>query len=259
MTSPVEPPVETDVGTVRGCWQNGVQAFRGIPYGEATAAEGRLLPPVPARSWAGIRDTTSFGHYCPQAVAGPQWCDPRFGAYMTGGRAQELIDAQIVAGEDCLVVNVLTPRAAESGRGRPVLVYVHGGGFYGMCGSIPTLADRFVREQDVVLVTVNHRLNALGFLYLGEISEQYAAGNVGLLDLELALRWVRTNIALFGGDPDNVTVFGESGGGSKISTASVPISGACWSSDSKPFCAPPAHKKEKRRMNLIIHAGKIIP
>src|SRR5882757_7643349 len=215
MTSPVEPLVETDAGTVRGCWQDGVQAFRGIPYGEPTAA-GRFLPPVPARSWAGIRDATSFGHYCPQAVAGPQWCDPRFGAYMTGGRAQELIDARIVAGEDCLVVNVLTPRAAESGRGRPVLVYVHGGGFYGMCGSIPTLADRFVREQDVVLVTVNHRLNAFGFLYLGEISEQYATGNIGLLDLELALRWVRTNIALFGGDPDNVTVFGESGGGSKI-------------------------------------------
>lgn len=136
---------------------------------------------------------------------------------MTGGRAQELIDARIVTGEDCLVVNVLTPgAAAATGRGRPVLVYVHGGGYHGMCGSIPTLADSFVREQDVVLVTVNHRLNAFGFLYLGEISEQYATGNVGLLDLELALQWVRTNVALFGGDPHNVTVFGESGGGSKI-------------------------------------------
>ncbi len=215
VTSSVEPLVETDAGTVRGCWQDGVHAFRGIPYGDATAA-GRFLPAVPARSWAGVRDATSFGHYCPQPVAAPQWCDPRYGAYMTGGRAQELIDAQIVAGEDCLVLNVLTPRAAETGRGRPVLVYIHGGGYHSMCGSIPTLADGFVREQDVVLVTVNHRLNAFGFLYLGDFSEQYATGNVGLLDLELALRWVRTNIALFGGDPDNVTVFGESGGGSKI-------------------------------------------
>lgn len=217
MTSSMEPLVETDAGTVRGCWQNGAQAFRGIPYGESPIPERRFLPPVRARSWTGVRDVTRFGHYCPQAVAGPQWCDPRYGAYMTGGRARELIDARIVAGEDCLVVNVLTPRAEiENGSGRPVLVYVHGGGYHGMCGSIPTLADRFVREQDVVLVTVNHRLNAFGFLYLGDFSEQYATGNVGLLDLELALRWVRTNIAVFGGDPHNVTLFGESGGGSKI-------------------------------------------
>jgi para-nitrobenzyl esterase len=208
-----DPVVRTSHGRVRGSWQNGVQIFRGIPYGAPPIGSDRFLPPKPPADWTDVREAVGFGHYCPQAVPAPMWCDPRFGPYFTGGRAQELIDADIRAGEDCLVLNVLTPSEAGA---RPVMVYIHGGGFQGMCGSITTLADGLVSEQDVVLVSVNHRLNAFGFLYLGGISDRYAAGNVGLLDLVLALQWIRDNIAAFGGDPDNVTVFGESGGGSKI-------------------------------------------
>lgn len=207
--------VGTSAGLLRGGWQNGVQVFRGVPYGAPTCAARRFLPPMPAELWDGVRDATRFGHYSPQVVAAPMWCDPTFGQYMTGGRAAELIDADIAPGEDCLVLNVLTQGVRPVGQ-RPVMVYLHGGGFDGMCGTIPTLADRFVAEQDVVLVTVNHRLNAFGFLYLGALDERYSIGNVGLLDLVLALRWVRDNIAAFGGDPGNVTVFGESGGGAKI-------------------------------------------
>jgi para-nitrobenzyl esterase len=118
-------------------------------------------------------------------------------------------------GEDCLVLNVLTPRADKGGR--PVMVYLHGGGFDSGSGAVHTLGDRFVVEEDVVLVTVNHRLSLLGYLYLGEVSARFAQGNVGLLDLVAALRWVRDNIAQFGGDPGKVTIFGESGGGAKVS------------------------------------------
>lgn len=210
-----EPVVGTSAGLLRGSWQNGVQVFRGVPYGAPTSGGRRFLPPVPAESWDGVRDATRFGHYSPQVGAVPMWCDPTYGSYMTGGRAAELIDANIAPGEDCLVLNVLTHSTRPVGQ-RPVMVYLHGGGFHGMCGTIPTLADRFVAEQDVVLVTVNHRLTAFGFLYLGALDQRYSTGNVGLLDLVLALRWVRDNIAAFGGDPGNVTVFGESGGGGKV-------------------------------------------
>ncbi len=209
-----EPEVDTSYGRVRGSWQNGAQVFRGIPYGAPPIGTDRFLPPTPPASWSTTRDAIAFGHYCPQAVAAPMWCDPRFGPYFTGGRADELKSADITSGEDCLVLNVLTPSADAASR--PVMVYIHGGGFHGMCGSIATLADGMVREQDVVLVSLNHRLNAFGFLYLGGISDRYATGNVGLLDLVLALQWIRDNIAEFGGDPDNVTLIGESGGGAKI-------------------------------------------
>jgi para-nitrobenzyl esterase len=117
-------------------------------------------------------------------------------------------------GEECLVVNVVTP--AVDARRRPVLFYIHGGGFTGGSGLVMTLGDRFVVREDVVLVTVNHRLGALGYVYLGDVSSDFAEGNPGMLDLVAALRWVRDNIAAFGGDPEKVTLFGESGGGAKI-------------------------------------------
>ncbi|HVX44328.1 MAG TPA: carboxylesterase family protein [Mycobacteriales bacterium] len=214
MAGPDDLTVPTRSGRVRGRRQNGVRVFTGIPYGAPTAGRRRFRPPRPAEPWSGIRDARQFGHYCPQVVPAPMWCDSTFGAYMTGGRQAELIAADIRSGEDCLVLNVLAP--AHRPGDRPVLVHLHGGGYDGMCGSITTLADRFVAEQDVVLVSINHRLTAFGFLYLGGLDERYATGNVGLLDLVLALRWVRDNIGGFGGDPGNVTVFGESGGGSKI-------------------------------------------
>lgn len=114
------------------------------------------------------------------------------------------------------MLNVLTP--ALSGK-RPVMIYIHGGGVDGLSGALTLISDRFVAEQDIVLVGVNHRLNVFGYTYLGEIDSRYAdSGNIGQLDLIEALKWVRDNIANFGGDPSNVTLFGESGGGIKIST-----------------------------------------
>ena len=116
--------------------------------------------------------------------------------------------------ENCLVLNVLTP--ALKGH-RPVMVYIHGGGVDGLSGALTLLSDRFVAEEDVVVVGINHRLNVFGYTYLGEIDPAYAeSGNIGQLDLIAALKWVRDNIANFGGDPSNVTLFGESGGGIKI-------------------------------------------
>src|SRR5581483_10471691 len=133
----------------------------------------------------------------------------------SGGRAD---GAQITAqaeSENCLVLNVLTPSA--SGK-RPVMVYIHGGGFTSGSGALTLLSDRFVAEEDLVLVGINHRLNAFGYTYLADLDARYAdSGNAGQLDLGAALEWVKRNIAQFGGDRSNVTIFGESGGGAKIS------------------------------------------
>ena len=120
-------------------------------------------------------------------------------------------------GENCLVLNVLTPGTDD--KKRPVLIYIHGGGFTTNSGSILTGGDKLVREQNIVAVSVNHRLNAFGFLYLGDLDPKYKdSGMTGMLDLVLALHWVQDNIAFFGGDPSRVTLMGESGGGMKIST-----------------------------------------
>jgi len=116
--------------------------------------------------------------------------------------------------ENCLVLNVLTP--GQTGR-RPVMVYIHGGGFGTQSSLLTLFSDRHVREQDVVLVGVNHRLGVFGYTWLGGLSDRFGVGNVGQLDLVAALEWVRDNISRFGGDPRNITLFGESGGGAKIS------------------------------------------
>ena len=137
-----------------------------------------------------------------------------FGDYFTGGRSAEIAAMPETLGEDCLVLNVVTP--ATDGARRPVLFYIHGGGFTTGSGLVMTLGDRFVVREDVVLVTVNHRLGALGYMYLGGVDPRYGEGNPGMLDLVAALHWVRDNIAAFGGDPEKVTLFGESGGGVKI-------------------------------------------
>jgi para-nitrobenzyl esterase len=141
--------------------------------------------------------------------------DSRIGAYFSGGRPNPAALTLEVQSENCLVLNVLTPALRGT---RPVMVYLHGGGFTGGSGALTLISDRFVREQDVVLVGVNHRLNGFGYTYWGGLSERHAVGNPGQLDLVAALEWVRDNIANFGGDPGNVTIFGESGGGGKVST-----------------------------------------
>jgi len=185
--------VETRAGTWRGRYDAGTHIFKGIRYGADTSTR-RFLPPVPPPAWAGIRDALEFGAIAPQGGSRPM-------------------------SEDCLHLNVWTP-ALRSGR-RPVMVWFHGGAFSGgTSNEIETDGQRLSRRGDVVVVTVNHRLNAFGYLYLAEFggADLADSGNVGQLDLILALEWVRDNIAEFGGDPGNVTIFGHSGGGAKCAT-----------------------------------------
>jgi para-nitrobenzyl esterase len=195
------PIAVTISGKVRGYIDNGINAFRGIPYGENTANR-RFLPPVPPQPWSDVRDALKFGLIAPQQA----------------GRNE---NKQI--SEDCLSLNVYTP-ALRDGRKRPVMVWFHGGA-YSNGTSNENLVDgvRLCRRGDVVVVGVNHRLNVFGYLYLAQIggTEYKESGNVGMLDLVLALKWVRDNILEFGGDPNNVTIFGQSGGGAKCATLSA--------------------------------------
>ncbi|HEX7081677.1 MAG TPA: carboxylesterase family protein [Gammaproteobacteria bacterium] len=198
--------VETTAGRIQGVvLDGGVNAFYGVPYGASTGGENRFMPPKPPVPWSGVRETTTVGHRSPQDFAGP---------------ISEVfaLDRREPMGEDCLNLNVFTPAL---GRGdRPVMVWLHGGGYSSGSGNW-LLYDgaRLARRQDVVVVPVTHRLNVFGYLYLEEIGgEEFAgASNVGMLDIVAALEWVRDNIEQFGGDPGNVTIFGQSGGGGKVS------------------------------------------
>jgi len=208
------PIAETRYGKVRGVEVEGIRIFRGVPYGGPTEGAGRFMPPSRPAKWGGVFDASQNGPRSPQG-RGVLFTEPRVGAYFSGGRTDAAALTIQTDSEDCLVLNVLTQ--GQHGR-RPVMVYIHGGGFTAGSGVLTALCDRFVREEDVVLVGVNHRLGILGYTYLGAINDKYAdSGNVGQLDLIAALEWVRDNISNFGGDPRNVTVFGESGGGFKIS------------------------------------------
>jgi para-nitrobenzyl esterase len=202
------PVAKTQYGQIRGYNDGPVKVFKGIPYGAPTGGVNRWLPPKPAASWTGIRNTTEAGPMSPQ----------QFGAPM----AEET--AMIQKGpmsEDCLNLNVFTPAIGPKSGKRPVMVWFHGGGLAAGSGNATSYDGRNLAEKHgVVLVTVTHRLNVFGFLYLGDLfGSAYAdSGNAGLLDLVAALNWVRDNIANFGGDPGNVTIFGQSGGGTKVST-----------------------------------------
>lgn len=207
------PVVRIRDGRLCGFTRNGLQIFLGIPYGASTGGERRFLPPALPDSWRGVRVATRLGQRAPQTTE-PVYATAGAGPYMAGGRQDELLRLQEPMGEDCLVLNVLTPRADHAAR--PVIVYLHGGGFSSGSGATMTMSDRFVAENDIVVVTVNHRLGALGYAYLGGLSPRYEIGNPGLLDLVAALKWVRDNIHAFGGDSGKVTIFGESGGGAKV-------------------------------------------
>jgi len=207
----ISPAAETTAGKVRGFTRNDIHTFRGIPYGATTEGTARFLPAAKPKPWTGIRSSMYYGPTCPQA--------PR-----TGWKNDENAflfqwdDGQ--PGEDCLRVNVWTP-GLNDGRKRPVLVWLHGGGYAAGSGQEQPAynGENLSRRGDVVVVSLNHRLNMLGFLNLAAYSPKYAdSGNVGMLDLVLALEWVRDNIAQFGGDPGNVLIFGQSGGGGKVST-----------------------------------------
>lgn len=187
----------TRSGRIAGLVDRGVHVFRGVPYGADTRTR-RFQRALRETAWTGVRDAVRFGASAPQR-----------------GNA----DGQAVS-EDCLFLNVHTPALRDGGR-RPVLVYIHGGGYNNGSGSHPLYDGvNLCRRGDVVVVTVNHRLNAFGYLYLGESGDERVmdAGNVGQLDLIDALHWVREHAHEFGGDTDNVTVFGQSGGGAKIAT-----------------------------------------
>jgi para-nitrobenzyl esterase len=199
------PIVETASGKLRGVIQQGVHTFRGVPYGASTAESNRFMVPRKPEPWTGVRDAFQNGPTAPQLGGPPN-------PLILGHRAPTF------ESEDCLVVNVFTP--AVSGK-RPVMVWLHGGGFAGGAGSAHSFDGNYLaRAGDVVVVAVNHRLNVFGYLYLeGAGGEKYAdSGNAGMLDIVAALQWTHDNIAHFGGDPGNITIFGQSGGGAKVST-----------------------------------------
>ncbi|MDP9497251.1 MAG: carboxylesterase family protein [Actinomycetota bacterium] len=188
--------VQTGAGALRGAHEGDVLVFRGVPYAAPPVGDLRFRPPQPVAPWDGERDATRAG-LAPVQTAPPFQYVPGLDIYAGLGPV----------GEDCLYLNVWTP--AAEGAGRPVLVWVPGGAFIRGAGSQPVYDGALLaREADVVVVTINYRLGALGFL----LGEDEGAGNLGLRDQIAALRWVRDNAAAFGGDPDQVTVLGESAG-----------------------------------------------
>jgi para-nitrobenzyl esterase len=186
----------TRSGKVRGSINQGVYCFKGVRYGADTGAR-RFMPPLAPPPWKGVLNAMEYGAASPQT-----------------GKQEE------ATSEDCLFLNVWTPGLRDGAR-RPVMFYIHGGAYsHGSGSAVLYEGTRLCRRGDVVVVTVNHRLNAFGYLYLARLgsADLADAGNAGMLDLVLALQWVRDNITEFGGDPSRVMLFGQSGGGAKIAT-----------------------------------------
>ena len=217
--SSTAPIAKTQYGSVSGVLEDGINVFRSVPYGADTAPV-RFQAPLPPASWTGIRTCDNFTTRAPQLVAqrAPQTlAAPSLGSAGAGPRVAPEAGEQ---SEDCLHLNVFTPGLRDH-RKRPVLVYFHGGAYNnGSVNSALYDGKRLCHRGDVVVVTVNHRHNAFGFLYLAGIDPKTYpdSGNVGMLDLVLALKWVRNNIAEFGGDPSRILIFGQSGGGAKCAT-----------------------------------------
>ena len=194
--------VETTNGKIEGIFRKGLYAFRGVPYAAPPVGRLRWLPPEPPEPWSGVRPVLRLASIAPQNPIG-----------------LALLDAPVPEpqDEDCLYLNVWTPILDDARR--PVMVWIHGGGFTTGSGSSLMYNGRTLSSRgDTVIVTINYRLNVLGFLNLNEVTRGKipATGNEGLLDQAFALEWVRNNIANFGGDPDNVTIFGESAGGFSV-------------------------------------------
>lgn len=189
------PVARTSSGRVRGAYDKGIATFKGIRYGADTAPR-RFMPPLKPKPWSGVQDALEYGASCPQP------------------HSQERMS------EDCLFLNVWTPALRDGGK-RPVMFYIHGGAYSSGSGSADIYDGvNLCKRGNVVVVTINHRLNAFGYLSLGMFGDPEFAdsGNAGQLDLILALEWVRDNIEEFGGDTNTVMVFGQSGGGAKIAT-----------------------------------------
>lgn len=206
-----EVVVETASGKLRGRREDGVDIFKGVPYAGAVAGERRFRAPAALPPWAGIRDALRLGHPALQPLHGTYGIDEPDPA------------------EECLVLNIWTP-AADGGK-RPVMFYNHGGAFRGGSGgSVAQDGANLARYFDVVVVQTNHRLGLLGFLFLDEVAgaEYAGSGNRGLLDICAGLEWVHDNIAVFGGDPGRVMMFGESGGGGKTAALYAMPAAASW-------------------------------
>src|SRR3954471_16541505 len=201
--------VDTESGKVSGVKSDGVHVFKGIPYGASTAGANRFVPPKKPEPWTGVRECTAYAGRSPQAAAHPQ----RPELATVWGPVDTL-----PVGEDCLTLHVWTPGLDNAKR--PVMVWLHGGAFsYGSANSPRYDSTNLARRNDVVVVAVNHRLNIFGHLDLSALGGGRFAqsGNAGVLDLVAALEWVREHASRFGGDPGNVTIFGQSGGGGKVS------------------------------------------
>jgi para-nitrobenzyl esterase len=197
--------VQTESGRIAGYMDHGIYNFKGIPYAQAE----RFMPPVKPTPWKGIRSSRAYGPVCPIDIASTVMNDE-----------MEFVQQHNIGymNENCLNLNIWT-QGINDGKKRPVMVWLHGGGYAsGSSYELPTYDGlNLSKTSDVVVVSVNHRLNVLGFLDLSGVSDKYKySANVGMLDLLAALEWVKANISQFGGDPDNVTIFGQSGGGGKV-------------------------------------------
>jgi para-nitrobenzyl esterase len=213
----VTRPVKTTNGPVLGLVENGVSGFKGVRYGAPPVGELRWAPPRKPQPWTEPALCARFGSSAIQLSSGGSAV--RYPGTIGAGLDQLMGSREDITrqSEDCLFLNVWTP--ALDNRARPVMVWFHGGGYNYGSGSWATYdGSALARNHDVVVVSVNHRLNAFGFLNLADVGGHPSSGNAGMLDLIAVLEWVRDNIGAFGGNPGNVTVFGQSGGGGKVST-----------------------------------------
>ena len=247
MTEPTAPIATTTAGSVRGITRDGVHVFRSIPYAAPPVGSRRFRPPEPALPWSEIRDATRFGPVAPQ--------QPSMLETIMGGPEPVIDEA------DCLTLTVFTPGLDDARR--PVLFWIHGGAFVIGTGATPIYdGRRFATHGDCVVVSINYRLGAFGFLHLEEIfgAAFTGSGNVGILDQVLALEWVRDNIAGFGGDPERVTIFGESAGGMSVGTllgtpaAQGLFAQAIVQSGGGSFCLPAATATDIAR-DVLAEAG----